>query len=213
MAEGISAPSECGPIKQMHLDPEVTVCPAPARLAWMLRHTHELIPRDGRKWDELRKRVADRKAVTDALALLDTGTVQGVPDQLVLEGRTHADCLIECANALIWIEGKRFDWLDPSITWDVTRDQLARNIDAVASLAAAAGKDYRLLICHEHGFKHHETLLLTGYRTGAWAGGLPHVSAARRQDFAVRIGTLTWATIARHWPGMATLPELQDLRI
>ena len=52
-------------------------------------------------------------------------------------------------DALIWIEGKRFDWLDPSTTWDVTRDQLARNIEAVASLAGAASKDYRLLICHE----------------------------------------------------------------
>ena len=73
---------------------------------------------------------------------------------------------MECEHAFIWIEGKRFDWLSPSTTWDVSRDQLARNIEAVWTLASKAGKDYRLLICHEFDFKHHEMALLDGYRNG-----------------------------------------------
>jgi hypothetical protein len=211
MAEGMPSLLQCGPVTQMHLDCEEKVGPTPERLAWMLSHSAELTPRDGRRWDELRQRVADPAGVKKALDRLATGTTKGLPKRLVLEGATHADCLIECADALIWIEGKRFDWLDPSTKWDVTRDQIARNIDALASRAGAAGKDYRLLICHEQPLKHHETLLLMGYRSGTWLGGLPHVSMGRRQDFAARIGTLTWAAIVGHWPGLATLPELHDL--
>ena len=125
-----------------------------------------------------------------------------------LEGPTQADdCLIECANALIWIEGKRFDWLDPSTKWDVTRDQIARNIDALASRAGAAGKDYRLLICHEQPLKHHEKLLLAGYRSGTWPGGLPHgIDDTTPGFFAARIGTLTWSAIVRRWPGSRNSP-------
>jgi hypothetical protein len=211
MAEGIPDLLQCGAVTKMQVDLEANVEPTPARLEWMLRHAAELSPRDGRKWQVLRQRVSDPARVRDALGLLATGTTKGLLRALKLEGPTHADCLIECANALVWIEGKRFDWLAPSTEWDVTRDQIARNIDAVASRAGAAGKDYRLLICHEYPLKHHETLLLAGYRNGTWLGGLPHVSTEQRRDFAVRIGTLTWAAIVRHWPGLVTLPELQDL--
>jgi hypothetical protein len=62
--------------------------------------------------------------------------------RLILEGPTSADWLIECERALIWIEGKRYDWLDPATTWDVARDQLARNVEAAWLLAQEQGKDY-----------------------------------------------------------------------
>jgi hypothetical protein len=130
---------------------------------------------------------------------------------LILEGPTSADCLIECEHAIIWIEGKRFDWLAPSTTWDVARDQLARNIEAVWSLADPAGKDYRLLICHENRLKHHEMALLEGYRCATWSGGLPHVPEQIRRQFSTRIGTLTWHDIADEWPALRSLSELQDL--
>jgi hypothetical protein len=45
-------------------------------------------------------------------------------------------------RAFVWIEGKRNDWLSPSIRWDVTRDRLARNLDAVWQLAEQARKDF-----------------------------------------------------------------------
>lgn len=211
MAEGVPDLLQCGAVGQMHLDPEAKVEPTPARLEWMLRHAADLAPRDGRKWQELRQRVADPALVATALDCLAGGTTEGLLRTLKLEGPTHADCLIECANALVWIEGKRFDWLAPSTEWDVTRDQVARNIEALASLARTVGKDYRLLICHEYPLKYHERLLIAGYRSGSWLGGLPHVSAEQRRDFALRIGTLTWTTIVWHWRGLANLAELHDL--
>ena len=125
--------------------------------------------------------------------------------ELILEGPTSADCLIECERAFIWIEGKRFDWIDPAITWDVSRDQLARNVEAVWTLAKQAWKEYRLLICHEFPLKHHEVALLEGYRAGTWSAGMPHISAQDRRQFQERIGTLTWNEITRAWPEMPAL--------
>src|SRR5438034_988078 len=83
----------------------------------------------------------------------------------------------------------------PSTTWDVGRDQLARNLEAVWGLAQASGKDYMLLICHEHPLKHHEVSLIEGYRRGTWAAGWPHIEPDQRRQFATRIGTTTWGAI------------------
>jgi hypothetical protein len=44
----------------------------------------------------------------------------------------------------------------------LTRDQLARNLEAVWMLAEAAGKDWWLIITHEHCLKHHEEQLVNG---------------------------------------------------
>ncbi len=90
-----------------------------------------LVPRDGRQWDKLRVLVSDREAVRKALDLLDSGTAQGISPSLEFEGPSHADCLIECEQTFIWIEGKRNDWLSPSTTWDVVRDQIAALIDPI----------------------------------------------------------------------------------
>jgi hypothetical protein len=89
-------------------------------------------PADGGLWNELRRRVADGVKVQQALASLKIGGA--IPRELILEGKTHADCLIECEHALIWIEGKRFDWLSPSTTWDVSR--IARNSLAGSAFSA-----------------------------------------------------------------------------
>ena len=167
------------------------------------------MPTDGRRWQQLSVRLADRAKVQEALTSLCEG--KSLLQELIFEGPSHADCLIECEYAFVWIEGKRFDWLSPSNTWDVTRDQLARNVEAVWSLAHASGKEYRLLICHEHPLKHHERSLLQGYRNGTWSAGWPHISENQRREFASRIGTLTWTEILWAWPKMREVRELQDL--
>jgi hypothetical protein len=177
----------------------------------MLHNAELLAPHDGREWRELRQRVSENKSVSRALAQLDVGRSDHLPRKLVLEGKTHADCLIECEEALIWIEGKRFDWLSPSIKWDVTRDQLARNLEAVWSLAINANKDYCLIICHEHPLKHHEKLLVEGYRSGTWTGGWPHIPENLRREFGKRIGTATWQAITDAWPSLRELSALGDL--
>ena len=82
----------------------------------------------------------DNAGKEEALRRLDDGDAKGLPKELKLEGSTHADCLIECQRAFVWIEGKRNDWLSPSTKWDVTRDQLARNLEAVWWLAGQTGR-------------------------------------------------------------------------
>jgi hypothetical protein len=198
MADGFSILGECGAFKKHWLDPERKVPATKDRLIWMLRNANSLTPRDGRRWDELRDRVKDQNAVHKAIENLKAGKAPG--KDFVLEGSSHADCLIECEHMFIWIEGKRFDWLDPSTTWDVCRDQLARNVEAVWSLARKTNKEYRVLICHEYPLKHHEASLLEGYRKGTWSAGWPHIEEGDRLKFAERIRTLTWAKITDRWP-------------
>jgi len=183
---------------RLHCRKEVQVPPSPARLAWMIENVDRLIPADGRRWREVRKRIlSDRKRRDRALSILKSGTTRGVPKRFLLEGETHADCLIECANALLWIEGKRNDWLSPSTTWDSSRDQLARNVEA--AWLHARGKEYCVILCHE-GLKHHEEELIRGYCSGRWTAGWPQIEAPLQREFARRIGTVTWKAMVRAWP-------------
>src|SRR6516165_2380655 len=129
MADGVADISECGSILSIDLELEREVPATASRLAWMLKNVDRLVHSDGRLWGALRQRVADRVRVEEALASLAAEKVE-IPRDLVLEGNTHADCLIDCEHVLIWIEGKRDDWLSQSTKWDVTRDQLARNVEA-----------------------------------------------------------------------------------
>jgi hypothetical protein len=184
----------------LHFEPERRVPPSPRRIAWLIRNAERLTPRDGRKWRQYDRRVIRNPGRANALAQLDAGDSRGVDRQLILEGETSADCLIECEKAVIWVEGKRNDWLDYSTSWDVTRDQLARNLEA--AWLCAKEKDFCLVICHEHPLKHHEELLIDGYRHGTWSGGLPHLDADERNRLGSRIGTVTWDRLAAEWPAL-----------
>ena len=190
LADGIQITDSVGNVVSLCVGKEREVEPSPARLGWMIRNAHRLAPTDGRLWREYRRRVIDNPGRDEALRTLDDGDAKGLSKNLKLEGCTHADCLIECERAFVWIEGKRNDWLSPSIKWDVTRDQLARNLEAVWQLAGQAKKDFWLLICHEYDLKHHEQELVDGYRAGTWKAGFPHLSADTRLLFRQKIGTL-----------------------
>lgn len=212
LAEGLDAVPTLGDCREVIHGTEVEIPASPARLAWMLEHAEELIPQDGRRWRELRDRVSQHPARASALQQLARGERTGLPRELILEGPTHCDCFIECEDALIWVEGKRNDWLSPNTTWDTARDQLARNLEAAWLEASKRGKRYYcLLICHERGLKYHEGLLVNGYRRGTWTGGWPHLDIRQRAEFASRIGTVSWGKIATHWPDLRDLPELHDL--
>jgi len=187
-----------------NLKKSIAFHPRRGRLAWMIRNAKRLAPRDGAKWREYRRRIIENPRREDALQRLDDGMSNGIDRLLVLEGRTSAGCLAVCEEAVIWIEGKRNDWLDYSIRWDVTRDQLARNTEAAWLYANQLGKDFCLIVCHEHPLKHHEELLITGYRDGTWAGGWPHLTSSERQLLGSRVGTVTWAAMAEEWPPLAT---------
>jgi hypothetical protein len=211
LADGIAVSGNVGLVVNAYFEDEKTVPPSAARLAWMIRNAHRLTPRDGRLWAEYARRVINNPQRDGTLRRLDTGDCTGVPQDLRLETSTHCDCLIECEHAYVWIEGKRNDWLDVCTKWDVFRDQLARNVEALWSLAQRDGKDYWLVICHEYALKHHEQCLVDGYRAGTWYGGWPHLTSEVRTEFRHKIATLTWTRIADNWPGLRTLPSLQDL--
>lgn len=202
LADGIHSSDTVGEVIKLSVGKEREIPPSPERLAWMIRNAHRLAPHDGRLWREYRRRVIDNPEKDDALRRLDAGDSKGVPAELRLEGRTHADCLIECTDAFVWIEGKRNDWLSPSIKWDVTRDQLARNVEAAWLLAAHAKKDFWFLICYEQALKHHEQELVDGYRAGTWKAGFPHLSSDTRSLFRDKIGLVKWQTIFDHWPAL-----------
>jgi hypothetical protein len=198
--EGLAVAIEIGQLVRIAFDVEQRRPASPARLAWMIINAERLAPRDGRRWREYRSRVTENPRRDQALTMLREGRREGIDRRLILEGSTCADCLIECEHAVIWVEGKRNDWLSYGTDWDVTRDQLARNLEAAADYAAELGKEYCLVICHEAALKHHEQLLVDGYRAMTWSGGWPHIDEARRRDFSQRIGTTTWRKLAEEWP-------------
>lgn len=212
LAHGLGTRPTVGSLEDVAFEAERVVAPSAERLAWMIENADRLIPRDGRLWRELRSRALDHPGRAEALARLRKGDSR-IPRELKLEGKTHADCLIQCENALVWLEGKRNDWLDPATKWDSSRDQLARNVEAAWREAQKLDRDFCLIICHEGLVKHHEGILIDGYRSGTWTGGWPHLGASVRASFAQRIGTLTWAEIANEWPDLRSLPALGDLVI
>jgi hypothetical protein len=202
LTEGLRISSSPGRVVSVNFEKEITVPASPQRLAWMIENVSRLVPRDARRWRELRHHVLDNSERDDALRRLKQGEVKGIPRLLILEGPSHADCLIECEQMIVWIEGKRNDWLAPSTTWDVARDQVARDLESAWLLAQGQKKDYCLLIIHEHPLKHHEEQLINGYRAGTWNGGWPHLDEKTRREFSHRIGTLTWSSIVAEWRGM-----------
>ena len=181
------------------------------RLAWMIENACELAPSDGNEWRAFQERVRDNPNRENGLDQLKKGQRNGVPRKLILEGPTYADCAICCENALLWVEGKRNDWLATGTKWDVARDQLARNLEAAWLLAKETGNDFCVLLCYERELKHHEQLLIDGYRNGTWSGGWPHLSSAERAELGKRIGTVTWAKIVARFPGLNAVPELRDV--
>jgi hypothetical protein len=120
--------------------------------------------------------------------------------------------VIEGGDAIVWIEGKRHDWLAPHTTWDSARDQLSRNLEAAWLYASAQDKDFCLLVCLEDELRYHEQLLVDGYRNTSWSGGWPHLDPNERRMLGQRIGLVRWADLANRWPGLRALPALSDLR-
>lgn len=202
LADGLVGFADPGPLlPPLTFRKEIAVTASALRLAWMIENAERLAPQDRRRWTEVLQRAHHPKR-EKALEVLRAGSTIGVPGKLIFEGSTKADCIIDCTRAVIWVEGKRNDWLAPSTTWDVTRDQLARNLEAAWMIAKGQKKDFCVLVVHEHPLKHHERLLVEDYRAGTWTGGFLHLDEATRKLFQTRIGTVTWARFAEEWPAL-----------
>lgn len=204
-------PLDPGAVVSVDLDQERKVKASPARLAWMIRNAHRLVPANPKKARAYSKRVLANPAREAALLLLDAGQRKGLPKKLILEGATDADCLIECERLFIWIEGQHNDWLATASKWDICRDRLARNLEAVWRLGQETGKESCLILCYENTLKLHEQMLIEGYRTGKWWAGWPHLGPDVRRELGRRIGTVSWLRIVSHWPALRELPELTDV--
>jgi hypothetical protein len=211
LAQGFGSVPDPGGVVSCECKKETKVPPSTARLAWMVRNASRLAPQDGKKWRDYERRVSHHPKRDEALAALDQGSRSNLPKSLILEGPSHADCIIECERAVVWIEGKRNDWLSPGTKWDVARDQLARNLEGAWLKAKPAGKEYYLLICHEFPLKHHEEQLVMGYRAVTWNGGWPHLDETQRRGFAHRIGTITWGQFLEAWSPLKALAQLRDV--
>ena len=142
LADGITVDNDAGKLLQATFLDEIKVPPTSQRLAWMIRNAPLLAPSDGRLYFEYDLRVSSHPQVGSVLARLDAGDTSAIPRKLVFEGDTCCDCLIECEKLIIWIEGKLNDWLSPGTKWDVSRDQLARNLEAAWSMARRKNKDF-----------------------------------------------------------------------
>src|SRR5437763_14729844 len=105
ITDGLRGEIAAGALLDMHFEEEVQVPASPARLAWMIRNAERLAPLDGRRWGAYQTRVVDNPARLEALEKLDRGERDGIARELILEGASHADCLIECERAVIWVEG------------------------------------------------------------------------------------------------------------
>lgn len=218
LAQGQTAVQDPGATvgKRVHLEKERRVQPSAARLKWLVEHAHLLAPQDGRRWNEYRRRVSENPLKSQFLAAINAPGLSAISGSrfrdLRLEGSTAADCLVECEHAVLWIEGKRNDWLAAGTKWDVTRDQLARNLESARLLAKQEQKDYCVILCIESELKDHEQLLVDGYRSGSWTGGVPHLDADVRAEFRSRIGIVRWWQILSAWPPLQEISELREVR-
>jgi hypothetical protein len=208
-AAGLAHVPRVGPVSRVHLESELKVVAGPRRLRWMLANGPRLAPSDGRRWREVGSRTGRMRSIAAIDECLDADVT--LPALLTLEGATSGDCVIEGEHAVVWIEGKRNDWLAPHTTWDSARDQLARNLEAAWIHAYEQNKDFCLIICCEDGLRYHEQLLVDGYRNATWSGGWPHLDAPERAMLGQRIGVSHWAELAKAWPPLQELPELIDL--
>ena len=94
----------------------------------------------------------EAEVVAEAHRYLDEGRLHsGKGTWWVLEGTTKVDCAIFAANATIFIEGKRTEpSLTQSVAWDLQRNQVFRNLDALR-MARAPQSDFFVLTIVEQG--------------------------------------------------------------
>ena len=175
--------------------------PAPERfLQWLIRHPEQLnwgalaSSSDPISETEMRRkqlRAGDQETIAVALenlALL--GSRDSARRWWVFEGPTSIDCFIETQDFVIAIEGKRTEGgPSPSTSWFKQRDQIARNLEVVQSLAC--GRRYGALLVVEN-----ESELSTadhGSLAKYIAPSLPHYDT-NESDFLAShfLGSITW---------------------
>jgi hypothetical protein len=92
LADGLDVAIAPGSLERLDFEQEVKVPASPRRLAWLLENA-EGLGHGGSQLTELTERVINDPRRAEMLEALRRE--EEVPDQYVLEGATHADCLIQ----------------------------------------------------------------------------------------------------------------------
>jgi hypothetical protein len=172
--------------------------PAPERLlAWLIRNPGELddarisAPNAGTTAEKRRRlKSGDPEVVREGLdALLVSGSSAALREWWAFEGPTSIDCYLETDEFVFAIEGKRTERLASSTSWLPERNQLARNLEVVQSLAC--GRRYGVIMVVERltDFAYVESQALLDYVSPA----RPHFHEYEREFLARHfLGVLTW---------------------
>ena len=165
--------------------------------------------------EKMRRRLldGDREAIADGQARIDRGhTRTGDGTWWVLEGTTKVDCAIFADNATIFIEGKRTERkLTDRVTWDLDRNQVFRNLDALREMRAGDDDFFVLLIVEEGSPAANAAGLLdAGYNVAlaSW----PHLDDEHARELYDRhyLGFTTWQAVASEF-NITLLDTVDDL--
>lgn len=141
----------------------------------------------------------DTETVAEGLHALDKSRVRsGKGTWWVLEGTTYVDCALFTEQATVFIEGKRTEpHLTESVSWDLQRNQVFRNMDVLRGKHGSTVDFFGLLIVEGKSSAEEEARKLdAGYQmaVASW----PHLSnnEARQLYEHHYLGYTTWQQIA-----------------
>lgn len=99
------------------------------------------------------------------------------------EGYTRLDCLLETADFVLAIEGKRNEGVSRSIHWYPQRNQIVRNLEVLREYAG--NKQYALILMNKDG--------TDPLKDADFALSLPHMSRKTVQEISRHyLGSISW---------------------
>jgi hypothetical protein len=144
----------------------------------------------------------DTETIAEGLAFLDKRRVRaGKGIWWVLEGSTYVDCGLFAKNATVFIEGKRTEpKLTESVSWDLQRNQVFRNLDALRSVNSEGSDFFQLLIVDQQSSAEVEARRLDGGYEQA-VPSWPHLSnnEARQLYEKHYLGYTTWQAVGQQF--------------
>jgi len=176
--------------------------PAPERfLAWLISHPEKLdwgrlsteTSANTLQWRTALKAHSDDAIISALHQLALSGSRGAEGNWWAFEGATSLDCYLESEDLVLGIEGKRTEPLSEKISWLPSRNQLARNLEVVQSLAR--GRRYGVLLILENNFDVPD-LDQQSFCARYLDDALPHYSKHEREFLARHfLGALSWKDV------------------
>jgi hypothetical protein len=181
--------------------------PPQAFLRWLIQNPQRMVwPKDAVSPNAAQQRRRQlfgfhgmdsaQEAQRQAIAELDrVGAAGSNGKWWAFEGFTQVDCLLETANLLLLVEGKRTEPLSAATRWFPQRNQVLRNLEVAEAAAGQKGKQYAVVLMAED--------YLSALSLQAMEQSLPHLPPRRRAELAGHyLGCITWsqATLRLFFP-------------